>query len=276
RGSTFDPILDGPIKLPQEWQGKVNVYYSTAKNPERDDLTRHTDYLPNTPQLTNPEGAEAPNWIQESELSDWSTIHSFKIELQKGDTWIKGQDIEIDFSMKMPNEEDVADEVKNLDLVPHQRAAWNSFAVATDTGQPVEPERVGVALELDPPATPDVEKEVEGNDGSYGKDLVEKEFEKEYNYRVNTEVPENLQGFEYLTLTDTLDDQLDVVDAVALVDGEKVDYEVTIDGQLVTLQLDRTQLDEISGQRLTLQITAKIKEGTEVQIIDNKAEIQVN
>src|SRR5699024_12269147 len=27
RGSTFDPILDGPIKLPQECHGKENVYY---------------------------------------------------------------------------------------------------------------------------------------------------------------------------------------------------------------------------------------------------------
>src|SRR5699024_4270804 len=179
-------------------------------------------YLPNTQHLTNPEGAEAPNWIPESEVNNWSNIHSFKIELQKGGTWIKGQDIEIDFSMKMPEEADVEDEVKNLDLVPQQRAAWNSFAVATDTGQPVEPERVGVALELDPPATPDVEKEVEGNDGSYGKDLVEKEFEKNYNYQVNTTVPEKLLGYEYLSLTDTLDDRLNVIDAQAFVDGKEV------------------------------------------------------
>src|SRR5690625_2351632 len=276
RGSMFDPILEGPIELPSEWHDKVNVSYSTVKNPERDDLTRHTDYLPNTQHLTNPEEAEAPNWISVSEVNDWSTIHSFKIELQKGDEWIKGQDIEIDFSMKMPTESDVEDEVKNLDLVPQQRAAWNSFAVATDVGQPVEPERVGVALELDPPETPGIEKEVEDNDGEFGKELVEKEREKDYKYNVKKVVPDNLAGYEALTLTDELDEKLDVIDAVALVDGEEVDYEVVIEDQLVTLKVDREQLDEISGQELTLQITAQIKARVEVEVIDNEAVINVN
>src|SRR5690625_1518811 len=41
RGSTFEPILEGPITIPDEWEDKVNVFYSTAKNPERDDLTRY-------------------------------------------------------------------------------------------------------------------------------------------------------------------------------------------------------------------------------------------
>src|SRR5699024_2957877 len=100
---------------------------STAKNPERDDLTRHTDYSSNAVQLTNPEGAEEPKWMKESAVNDWGKIHSFKIELEKGKTWIKGQDIEIDFSMKMPKQADVSEEAKNLDLVPQQRAAWNSF-----------------------------------------------------------------------------------------------------------------------------------------------------
>src|SRR5690625_3979211 len=255
---------------------KKNVNDITLKYPERDDLTRHTDYLPNTQHLTNPEEAEAPNWISVSEVNDWSTIHSFKIELQKGDEWIKGQDIEIDFSMKMPTESDVEDEVKNLDLVPQQRAAWNSFAVATDVGQPVEPERVGVALELDPPETPGIEKEVEDNDGEFGKELVEKEREKDYKYNVKTVIPDNLAGYEALTLTDELDEKLDVIDAVALVDGEEVDYEVVIEDQLVTLKVDREQLDEISGQELTLQITAQIKARVEVEVIDNEAVINVN
>lgn len=276
RGSTFDPSLEGPITLPSEWQDKVNVYYSTAKNPERDDLTHHTDYLPNTEHLTNPEGAETPNWVSESDVNDWSTIHSFKIELQKGDEWITGQDIEIDFSMIMPSEDDVADEVKNLDLVPQQRAAWNSFATATDIGQPVEPERVGVALELEPPETPEIEKEVEGNDGEYTTDLVEKLYEEEYNYQVNTTIPENLSGYESLTIADELDERLDITKAVALVDGEEVDYVVTIEDQLVTLSLDREQLDVIAGQELTLQITAFIQDGVEVEVIDNQATIQVN
>src|SRR5690625_6203415 len=133
---------------------------------------------------------------------------------------LKGKIIEIDFSMKMPTESDVEDEVKNLDLVPQQRAAWNSFAVATDVGQPVEPERVGVALELDPPETPGIEKEVEDNDGEFGKELVEKEREKDYKYNVKTVIPDNLAGYEALTLTEELERKRDNIDDVALADGE--------------------------------------------------------
>src|SRR5699024_2192541 len=49
--------------------------------------------------------------------------------------------------------------------------------------------------------TPDIDKEVEGDEGKYGTDLVEKEYEKDYNYRVNTTVPTNLGGYEHITLT---------------------------------------------------------------------------
>src|SRR5690625_4017518 len=129
---------------------------------------------------------------------------------------------------------------------------------------------------LNPPETPGVEKEVEDNEGEFTKDLVEKEREKEYKYNVNTVVPENLLGYEYMTLEDELDERLDVLAAVALVDGEAVDYEVVIEDQLVTLRVDREQLEEIAGQALTLQITAQIKAGVEDEVIDNQATIQVN
>ncbi len=67
-----------------------------------------------------------------------------------------------------------------------------------------------------------------------------------------------------------------MINAVALVDGTEVDYEVIIEDQLVTLKVDREQLDKIAGQELTLQITAQIKAGVEVEVIDNEATIQVN
>src|SRR5699024_3101967 len=125
---------------------------------------------------------------------------------------------------------------------------------------------------VDPP-TPEVEKEVENDDGDFVKDLVDKEPEKEYKYHVNTIVPEDLTGYQYITLSDELDERLDVLDAVALVDGEKVDYEVDIKGQLVTLKVEREQLDEIAGEKLTLQISAQIKAGTPIEVIDNQAQI---
>src|SRR5699024_7631112 len=127
-----------------------------------------------------------------------------------------------------------------------------------------------------PVETPDIDKEVEGDEGKYGTDLVEKEYEKDYNYRVNTTVLTNLGGYEHITLTDELDERLDVISAVALVDGKEVDYDVVIDGQLVILKVEREQLDEIAGQELTLQLTAQIKADTPIEVIDNVAQIEVN
>src|SRR5690625_7900660 len=70
RGSQFTPNIVGPIVLPEQWQDKVDIFYSTAKNPRRDDLTKNTDYPATTTPLTNPQGAEEPNW--ETEVSDRS------------------------------------------------------------------------------------------------------------------------------------------------------------------------------------------------------------
>ncbi|WP_208559048.1 MSCRAMM family protein, partial [Marinilactibacillus kalidii] len=146
RGSQFTPLLTGPITVPNEWQDRVTVYYSTASNPERDELTRNTDYPESTTQLTNPTGAEAPNWMVASAVSVWSDIRSFKIELNEGTAWVDGEAIVLDFSMQSPQATDVDPSVFDRTVTPTARAAWNSFALATDEGQPVEPERVGVYM----------------------------------------------------------------------------------------------------------------------------------
>ncbi|ENH95978.1 cell wall surface anchor family protein, partial [Gracilibacillus halophilus YIM-C55.5] len=148
RGSQFTPIMTNSITLPEEWQNKVNVFYSTAKNPKRDDLTRNTDYPDSTTQLSNPPGAEDPNWMTESEVTDWSSIHSFKIEMKDGVNWIEGQDMLVEFSMQAPEATNVDPKVLDSSIDPEQRAAWNSFAMATDQGQPVEPPRVGAYMEM--------------------------------------------------------------------------------------------------------------------------------
>ncbi|SFL32957.1 Cna protein B-type domain-containing protein, partial [Gracilibacillus orientalis] len=148
RGSMFTPIMTDSIVLPAEWQDKVDVFYSTAKNPERDDLIRHTDYPDTTTQLSNPPGAEAPDWMTEAEVTDWSSIHSFKIEMKEDVDWLEGQDLMIEFTMQAPEASEVDMEVLDSTIDPEQRAAWNSFAMATDHGQPVEPLRVGVYMDL--------------------------------------------------------------------------------------------------------------------------------
>lgn len=147
RGSQFTPMITGPITLPTEWEDKVTVHYSTATNPRRDDLTKNTIYPDSTTQLGNPTGAQNPNWMTEAQVSnDWSKIHSFKIELKDGYTIDPGEVAEIVFDMKAPDICDVPNEILNKKVDPKQRAAWNSFATATDHGQPVEPERVGIYM----------------------------------------------------------------------------------------------------------------------------------
>lgn len=149
RGSKFTPSLKGPIHLPAEWQGKVKVFYSKAKNPKRDDLTRNVDYPNGVTKLTNPTGVEEPNWVSESKVIDWSSIHSFKVELLPGETWIKGVDMAIIYTMAAPK----VDEIKDQSLLNplediSKRTAYNSFAIATDRGLAVEPFQVGVYMDV--------------------------------------------------------------------------------------------------------------------------------
>ncbi|MGM8366647.1 SpaA isopeptide-forming pilin-related protein, partial [Virgibacillus sp. W0181] len=149
RGSQFTPELSGAIQLPSSWQEKVNVYYSTVKTPERDDLIKNTDYPESTEKLSNPPSAENPNWTLEENVIDWSKIHSFKMELKDGVEWIDGEGITINFSMLAPEANEVNQDILDKTVNPSERAAWNSFAIATDQGQPVEPARVGVYMNLD-------------------------------------------------------------------------------------------------------------------------------
>ncbi|MBT2653232.1 SpaA isopeptide-forming pilin-related protein [Oceanobacillus sp. ISL-73] len=161
RGSRFTPTLNSAVQVPGAWGDRVDVYYSTAATPERDDLTKNTDYPDSTEQLSNPDSAEAPNWTLASEVDDWSSIHSFKMELKDGVEWAVGEDITIAFSMIAPDAADVDPAVLDKDIIPSERAAWNSFALATDQGQPVEPARVGVYMDLDN----SVQLTKEGEDG---------------------------------------------------------------------------------------------------------------
>src|SRR5699024_6155604 len=120
------------------------------------------------------------------------------------------------------------------------------------------------------PTTPDVIKDVEG------KDHLEVAHEKAYNYNVKTTVPTELGGYEDLTITDVLDKRLDVLGATVLVDGKQSDFNADIKGQTVTLKLKRADLETIKGKEVNVQITASIKTGTDIELIDNKATIQLN
>ncbi|HEM3684503.1 TPA: hypothetical protein U1D20_002000 [Streptococcus suis] len=144
RDSKFTPTLAGPITLPQEWIGKVDVFYSTSKNPRRDDVIDSAIYPNESLKPTNPLGAEDPNWHGEDAVVDWAKIHSFKLVLKDGMTIPSDQDIY--YKMIAPQQ---IDDTSLLNPSPEQeagKAAWNSFAATANNLLPVEPERVGVVL----------------------------------------------------------------------------------------------------------------------------------
>ncbi|MBP1042477.1 hypothetical protein I6N95_15770 [Vagococcus sp. BWB3-3] len=147
RESQFTPILTKEIQLPVEWQDKVTVYYSTETNPKRDDLVKNVIYPETTLELKNPLTATEPNWLKAGEVTNWETIHSYKIEMNAGVSWVQGQAITIEFEMKAPEESELADkELMNRKIDEQTRAAWNSFAYAANTLQAVEPQRVGIVI----------------------------------------------------------------------------------------------------------------------------------
>ncbi|MDY3052328.1 MAG: isopeptide-forming domain-containing fimbrial protein [Ndongobacter sp.] len=157
RNSAFTPLLTGPIELPDSWTSKVDVFYSTESNPKRSDvLYNKVRYSDGAEHHEDPADAVEPTWLTESEVTDWSTIRSFKIELQKGDVWVKGQDLVLLFKMAAPEDREADYVIKDAsagaleELYPRltyaKNAAWNSFAMTTNGLLPTEPERVGVVV----------------------------------------------------------------------------------------------------------------------------------
>ncbi len=151
RGSEFTPTLKGPVSVSSKWQDKVDVYYSTATNPKRDDLVDSVNYPETTtPMNPAPVGATDPNWMLGTAVTDWSQIHSFKIEMKPGVKWLEGQDITLTFDMKAPTT-----------VAPQITTAWNSFAYAANDLQVVEPQRVGIQVKA---AVPFKFTKVDAND----------------------------------------------------------------------------------------------------------------
>lgn len=259
RGSKFTPKMTNSVTLPAEWQDKVNVFYSTAKNPERNDLTKNTVYPDTTTKLTNPEGAENPNWMTESQVTDWSAIHSFKIELKEGVEWIKGQDMMIQFSMQAPSELDVDRDVLDATVEPTERAAWNSFAVATDHGQPVEPLRVGVYMDYEI-EDPEVEKTV--NDSKDPVELIDRE--EVFTWKVEYDFGNYTGNWESVVLSDQIHELLDIK-GVQVIDQDGLD--VTANGVLditdnlvkFTLNKQSNSFTYLKDQTYTLIIDSTIK-----------------
>lgn len=263
RESAFAPTLNGAVKIPDEWKDKVTVYYSTEANPKRSDiLYNKVKYPTGSFEHQDPDTAVAANWMIESAVTDWSSIKSFKIELNKDDIWVKGQDIELTFSMKAPSETDASYIVslessqlpKRTDAL-EKKAAWNSFAVTTNTLLPTEPERVGVVVIND---VPPIAKKI--SDSTNGEYELDKNTQKFF-YRINTRLPIEAQSFE---VTDSLDK------ALMLVENDPSKIVVNVDGSASTVVA--TSSDENGQTKISVKFDEtfiKNNSGKDVEIIFN-------
>ncbi|MGY3724545.1 hypothetical protein, partial [Granulicatella balaenopterae] len=159
RGSHFTPTLQGAIIVPEKWADKVEIFYSTETNPSRETVLTKVDYPTGVDEIANASTTD-PAWKTKAEVTDWSSIHSFKIELKPGTVMIPGQDITLEFKMKAP--EELSEELLDVNTEGKDRAAWNSFAVTINGLLPTEPQRVGVYVEASGSVT--AEYYIEGTD----------------------------------------------------------------------------------------------------------------
>lgn len=186
RESAFTPTLKGAVKLPKEWEDKIDVYYSTVQNPERADLYGTVSYPKGAYTHEDPAGAQAPGWTKDTAgwtADDWAKVRSFKLEFKDGIKWVKGQDITLTFDMTAPKETEVDASLllegkpKRTDEI-EKKAAWNSFAVTTNGLLPTEPERVGVILSKEKGEPVEVAYYIQGTSTKLqpNKDLVKDQY----------------------------------------------------------------------------------------------------
>ncbi|WP_415336214.1 hypothetical protein, partial [Clostridium perfringens] len=93
------------------------LYKSLLLGPSRSDLYKYVDYTANAVRPVDPPNAENPEWKTAKQVSDWSEIHSFKIELNQGVNWIPGQNLSMTFNMQAPANPDKSLLDKNIPAV---------------------------------------------------------------------------------------------------------------------------------------------------------------
>ncbi|XZH90616.1 isopeptide-forming domain-containing fimbrial protein (plasmid) [Clostridium perfringens] len=258
RDSKFTPVLTGPIEVPTEWKDKVSVLYSTSKNPKRDDLIKNVNYPDSSEQLTNPAGVEEPNWMEASKVTDWSKIHSFKIELLENQVLDINDTIELNFNMKAPDSNEVSEDITNTNVDELFRAAWNSFAIAVNDLQAVEPAKVGVVINKEKPV---INKDVEGQEHL---DLANRN--DKFNWNIRVQFGNDTASWEQAVIQDEINELLEIVDTVKVVDAKGQD--VTSNGTLevngnsvkFTLNKKDDSFAYLAGQTYKVIVTTKIRD----------------
>ncbi|MEG0283653.1 MAG: hypothetical protein RR543_01780 [Erysipelotrichales bacterium] len=147
RDSKYELKLTGPISIPDKWKGKVDIQYSTTATPKVVGiLDKYTNYPQNAEHLTDCTQAQDATWVDEKDVSDFSKVRSFKIEVKDSGLILPGRSIDLKFNMLTPGESEIDPSLMDTSIAKEERAANNSFAIAANNSQVVETYKVGVSL----------------------------------------------------------------------------------------------------------------------------------
>src|SRR5690625_1424128 len=118
----------------------------------------------------------------------------------------------------------------------------------------------------------EVSKDVDGEDR---KELTK---EEDFNYNMKVLLPEDMSGYETMTILDDLDKFLAIQSIQILIDEEVDDTLIAdVKDQKVELTLTQEKLETLAGKEVQLQITTQINEDATVEgEIENVAEIVIN
>ena len=98
RDSQWSVELTGPIKVPSGY----SVRYSKSNNPDRAELFANAVYPTGTDMSIIEPVGEAPNWLSEAQVAtDWADIRSFIVTSDSGTIFRVGEQIVIDYSVKV-------------------------------------------------------------------------------------------------------------------------------------------------------------------------------
>ncbi|MEI4801692.1 isopeptide-forming domain-containing fimbrial protein [Bacillus sp. FJAT-51639] len=259
---------------------KINQEY-VIKNPDgtpKVEFKRgeQVTYNINVATKGDPNTGVALDYKVRLELQD---ARAYLIEIPKHQGYISdvkgfvenGKRVAVISLSKVPNDTKVTIPVKfNFhDDASNGHTVTLSATLQSDTGENLAFAN-DVSFKVFVSVTPKVTKDVEG------KDHLEIAKGKEFNYNLKTVVPENLKGYESLTLSDTLDNNLTIVGTKVLVDGKESELKANVNKQLVTLKLTREQLEVIKGKEIKVVVTSKINENAPIEIISSKATIRLN
>ena len=278
RDSQFDLVLNEPIQLNDNMEQLFDVYYSKTLTPKRDDLSAIASN-----ELENPSLAEDPNWMLASEVEDFTEINTIMIKLKDNKVWKSNAQLTVNFSMQAPDE--LAHQLISIgkdDRYNKEKAAWNSFAVAVNNLQVVEPSRVGVVvvdenLEI---MEPSIDKHIRKADMLLKEDSVK--LNEEIVFDIAVAMPESVNAYKSLTILDKLHDNFKL--EAAFFNGTEVAVEEIFEEGLISYKLDRDDLHRLEKDGVKeLVLTLKVKldrvdldETAAVIPVENTAKIIVN